>query len=176
MYHFLACSTYAFSSPTQIYSILPLVLLGISTSFSSIHSIDHYRRSTTFSALCSMLSPQRDQKQRWFLFSRSQSQDREDRHSSPDHTNGLTVRSSDKGSVQCKYMTKEPDPVQGSGDGFSEMITELSHEETVESRWGRGGQTEKKQIEGSICSRILKRVRMVGSKNGRRAEGREFRH
>lgn len=42
-------------------------------------------------------------------------------------------------------MTKEADPVQESGDGFSEMITGLRHEETNSGIQARERRTEKKK-------------------------------
>lgn len=56
----------------------------------------------------------------------------------------------EKNTVLGKYMTKEADPVQESGDGFSEMITGLRHEETNSGIQARERRTEKKKKKRGI--------------------------
>lgn len=68
----------------------------------------------------------------------SQRQDREGRHSSPNLTDGLIIKSSDKAlkeknTVIYKHMAKEPGLAWNSREGFSEeVMTEPRHEEIVE--------------------------------------------
>lgn len=54
----------------------------------------------------------------------------------------------EKNTVLGKYITKEADPVQESGDGFSEMITGLRHEETNSGIQATERRTEKKKDRG----------------------------